>query len=132
MLGSKYISLPVSALHCNSCDNREFRDDMHLGPAAMKMIGEGIAQDIASNHGGVGWFAHEVNMKYEGEDKILPMDAATRGLLSLTPSASPATTSPPDRLESQLTQCQCFNTRALDTVFALPGFGFKACSFTPL
>lgn len=34
------------------------RDDMHLGPEAHKMIGEGIAQDIAESHGD-SWFAHE-------------------------------------------------------------------------
>lgn len=31
---------------------------MHLGPEAMKMIGEGIAKDIAENRGDA-WFAHE-------------------------------------------------------------------------
>lgn len=31
---------------------------MHLGPEAHKMIGEGIAQDIAQSHG-ESWFAHE-------------------------------------------------------------------------
>lgn len=31
---------------------------MHLGPEAHKMIGEGIAQDIAESHGD-SWFAHE-------------------------------------------------------------------------
>jgi hypothetical protein len=31
---------------------------MHLGPEAMKMIGEGIAKDIAGNRGNA-WFAHE-------------------------------------------------------------------------
>ena len=36
----------------------EHRDDMHLGPAAMQMIGEGIAKDIAENRGDA-WFAHE-------------------------------------------------------------------------
>lgn len=34
------------------------RDDMHLGPEAMKMIGEGIAKDITENRGNA-WFAHE-------------------------------------------------------------------------
>lgn len=32
---------------------------MHLGPEAMKMIGEGIAKDIAENRGDA-WFAHEI------------------------------------------------------------------------
>ena len=31
---------------------------MHLGPEAMKMIGEGIAKDISENRGDA-WFAHE-------------------------------------------------------------------------
>lgn len=31
---------------------------MHLGPEAMKMIGEGIAKDIVENRGNA-WFAHE-------------------------------------------------------------------------
>ena len=34
---------------------------MHLGPEAMKMIGEGIAQDIASNRGD-SWFAQEITI----------------------------------------------------------------------
>lgn len=34
------------------------RDDMHLGPAAHQMIGQGIAQDIAESHRD-SWFAHE-------------------------------------------------------------------------
>ena len=44
-------------LHCVSL--LYFRDDMHLGPEAMKMMGEGIAQDIAVNRGD-SWFAHEI------------------------------------------------------------------------
>ena len=34
---------------------------MHLGPEAMKMIGEGIAQDIASNRGD-SWLAQEITV----------------------------------------------------------------------
>lgn len=34
------------------------RDEMHLGPEAHKMIGQGIAADIAESHGD-SWFAHE-------------------------------------------------------------------------
>ena len=33
---------------------------MHLGPAAMKMIGEGVAKDIAENRGNA-FFAHETS-----------------------------------------------------------------------
>ena len=40
---------------------------MHLGPEAMKMIGQGIAQDIAANHA-TSWFAHEVEESYEDEE----------------------------------------------------------------
>lgn len=39
---------------------------MHLGPEAMKMIGEGIAKDIAENRGDA-WFAHE-RVKCNGSD----------------------------------------------------------------
>lgn len=80
------------------------RDDTHLGNEAMKMIGEGIAQDIASNRGSLGWFAHEVYMTYEDDDTSLP---ATNDLSSSTPSASPATASTPGQppaLQSQPTQ----------------------------
>lgn len=44
---------------------------MHLGPEAMKMIGEGIAQDIAANRA-TSWFAHEVEETYEDEESPLP------------------------------------------------------------
>ena len=37
---------------------------MHLGPEAMKMIGEGIAQDIASNRGD-SWFAQAITITDE-------------------------------------------------------------------
>ena len=37
---------------------------MHLGPEAMKMIGQGIAQDIGANHA-TSWFADEVGESYE-------------------------------------------------------------------
>lgn len=39
---------------------------MHLGSEAMKMIGQGIAQDIAAN-GATSWFADEVEESYEDE-----------------------------------------------------------------
>lgn len=83
------------------------RDDTHLGNEAMRMIGEGIAQDIASNHGSLGWFAHEAYVTYEDDDTRPPIDAATKGLSSPTLSASPMTPSPPDQpppLEGQPTQ----------------------------
>lgn len=73
----------------------------------MKMIGEGIAQDIASNRGSLGWFAHEVYMTYEDDDTSLPMGVATKDLSSPTPSASPTTASTPGQppaLQSQPTQ----------------------------
>ena len=45
---------------------------MHLGPEAMKMIGEGIAQDIAAKHA-TSWFANEVEESYaDREDPPLP------------------------------------------------------------
>lgn len=45
---------------------------MHLGPEAMKMIGQGIAQDIAANRG-TSWFAHAVEESYEDEDEEAPL-----------------------------------------------------------
>ena len=44
---------------------------MHLGPEAMKMIGQGIAQDIATNDA-TSWFAHDVKESYE--QNPLPQD----------------------------------------------------------
>lgn len=49
------------------------RDDMHLGPEAMKMIGQGIAQDIAANRA-ISWFAHDVEEFYEDEETPLLQD----------------------------------------------------------
>lgn len=46
---------------------------MHLGPEAMKMIGQGIAQDIAANRA-TSWFAHEVEESYEDEEIPLLQD----------------------------------------------------------
>ncbi|KAL8729351.1 MAG: hypothetical protein Q9181_005038 [Wetmoreana brouardii] len=43
---------------CSNPHKYLFWDDMHLGPEAHKMIGQGIAQDIAESHGD-SWFAHE-------------------------------------------------------------------------
>ena len=44
---------------------------MHLGPEAMKMIGQGIAQDISANRA-TSWFAGEVEESYEDEETPLP------------------------------------------------------------
>ena len=46
---------------------------MHLGSEAMKMIGQGIAQDIAASHA-TSWFAHEVQESYEDEETPLRSD----------------------------------------------------------
>lgn len=46
---------------------------MHLGPEAMKMIGQGIAQDIAASHA-TSWFAHEVEEYHEDEQNVIPQD----------------------------------------------------------
>ena len=51
----------------NHTDGCYPRDDMHLGPEAMKMIGEGIAKDISENRGNA-WFAHE----HDGESNPSP------------------------------------------------------------
>ena len=40
---------------------------MHLGPEAMKMIGQGISQDIAANHA-ASWFADDVERGNEDEE----------------------------------------------------------------
>ena len=48
---------------------------MHLGPEAMKMIGEGIAQDIAVNsatNGGNSWFAQEHEGTFEDDEEPPP------------------------------------------------------------
>ena len=55
---------------------------MHLGPEAMKMIGEGIAQDIASNRGG-SWFAHEITITKESP-------SSAESTLESSADASPA------------------------------------------
>ena len=57
---------------------------MHLGPEAMKMIGEGIAQDIASNRGD-SWFAHEITITKEA-----PSSAASNREPSADPSPAEA------------------------------------------
>ena len=58
---------------------------MHLGPEAMKMIGEGIAKDIAEYRGNA-WFTHEnenEKEKCEGPD----CDSATA---KVSPGANPS------------------------------------------
>lgn len=40
------------------------------------MIGEGIAQDIAANHGS-SWFAHELAMTYEDKKAFPPPDPSS-------------------------------------------------------
>ena len=54
---------------------------MHLGPEAMKMIGQGIAKDIAENRGDA-WFAHEKE-RCDGPN----CDSATA---KVSPGANPA------------------------------------------
>ncbi|KAL8952912.1 MAG: hypothetical protein Q9222_001202 [Ikaeria aurantiellina] len=54
---------------CSSPHKYLFWDDMHLGPEAHKMIGQGIAQDIAENHGD-SWFAHEKAETSKETDKL--------------------------------------------------------------
>ena len=48
---------------------------MHLGPEAMKMIGQGIAQDIAANRA-ISWFVDEIEEGYEDDETALPQDPA--------------------------------------------------------
>ena len=48
---------------------------MHLGPEAMRMIGQGIAQDIAAKRA-TSWFADEVEEVYEDDETALPQESA--------------------------------------------------------
>ena len=48
---------------------------MHLGPEAMRMIGQGIAQDIAATRA-ASWFADEVEEVYEDDKTALPQESA--------------------------------------------------------
>ena len=63
---------------------------MHLGPEAMKMIGEGIAQDIAANQGT--WFAHETNTTSNDKDTSSPGSPSSEISPDITPSGSLDTT----------------------------------------
>ena len=49
---------------------------MHLGPEAMRMIGQGIAQDIAAKRA-TSWFADEIEEVYEDDGTALPQDPVT-------------------------------------------------------
>lgn len=52
----------VGAEQCSDPSTYLFWDDIHFGDEGMKMIGEGIAQDIiASARENSGWFAHEID-----------------------------------------------------------------------
>ena len=48
---------------------------MHLGPEAMRMIGQGIAQDIAAKRA-TSWFADEIEEVYEDDEIALPQESA--------------------------------------------------------
>jgi len=58
---------------------------MHLGPEAMKMIGESIAHDIAANRD-YSWFAHDIETTYEAANDPPPNESPTE--------SPPAETSP--------------------------------------
>lgn len=45
------------------------RDDMHLGPAAMKMIGVGIAADLSEGRGPT-WVADEGEDLFDNESRL--------------------------------------------------------------
>lgn len=45
---------------------------MHLGPEAMKIIGESIAHDIAANREN-SWFAHDIEITYEDAKDSSPL-----------------------------------------------------------
>lgn len=51
---------------------------MHLGPEAHKMIGEGIALDIATNRGDA-WFAHEKPEPNKGSKGASSSSSETNG-----------------------------------------------------
>ncbi|KAL8968736.1 MAG: hypothetical protein Q9183_002321 [Haloplaca sp. 2 TL-2023] len=56
---------------CSNPSKYLFWDGMHLGPEAHKMIGQGIAQDIADSQGD-SWFAHEQDDSKEADPKTGP------------------------------------------------------------
>ena len=59
---------------------------MHLGPEAMRLIGEGIAHDIAASNDGSSWFAHDIETIYEDKETPRPLGkpAATLPLPTLS------------------------------------------------
>ncbi|KAL6717409.1 hypothetical protein ACLMJK_005324 [Lecanora helva] len=67
---------------CSDPKTYLFWDDMHLGPGAMKMLGEGIANDIADNS----WFGHSDEMEYKDEHSFHGQDPSSRVLPTPTPS----------------------------------------------
>ena len=69
---------------------------MHLGPEAMKMIGEGTAQDIAANRRD-SWFAHEIEMTSEEEGTLEASSAKDPHLEELSPTDSPMEARPTQR-----------------------------------
>ena len=56
---------------CHELTTLISRDGMHLGPEAHKMIGQGIAQDIADSQSD-SWFAHEQDDSKESGPKTGP------------------------------------------------------------
>ena len=69
---------------------------MHLGPEAMKMIGEGTAQDIAANRRD-SWFAHEIEMTNEEGGALEASSAKDPHLEELSPTDSPMEARPTQR-----------------------------------
>ena len=62
---------------------------MHLGPEAMKLIGEGIAHDIAAPDHGSLWFAHDIETTHGDKETSRPLDTPAVTLPLPTSSAPP-------------------------------------------